>query len=187
MKNLDLSKAMEVVKRPMPLALAAMFGAALMATYNYKGGYSAGTNRGMQAQPGSFNVVDIKLDFAAIAAARSAAGQAALAATDVMEVVPVRAGTWVPAVFVDCTTAEGAAATIDVGDGAAANGFLDDFSLNAVAWGSSLITTSYSLATAGGKLYTADDTIDVLVNSNNVDVAVMHLVIPMVDMRLYRS
>jgi len=159
---------------------------ALWATYNYKGGYVAGTNTGMPSTTGLFNVVDIKLDFAAIAAARSAAGQTALAAADILELVGVKAATWVPAVFVQTITAEGETATVHVGDGADPDGFITVGDVNAVGWLSSLITTAYSLATAGGKIYTADDTIDMTLNTAAFNVAVLHLLAPMVDLRAYR-
>jgi hypothetical protein len=162
------------------------FAPALFATYNYKGGYVGGSNTGPVSTPGVFSVSDIKLDFAAIAAARVAAGQAAIGAADVLELFGVRSGIWVPAVFAQTTKVEGAAATGDLGDGATAAGFISNHDMNALGFSSSLITTTYSLATAGGKLYTADDTIDLVVDSASVDVAVVQLFVLMVDIRAYR-
>jgi len=164
------------------------FAPALFVTYNYKGGVSGGTATGPTSTPGVFAVNDIKLDFAAIAAARSAAGQAALGAADVMELFGVRAGIWVPAAFVQVTKAEGAAATGQLGDGTDPDGFIATatLNLNTAGWSSSLITTAYSLATAGGKLYTADDTVDLTLDSASIDVAVAQLFVVTVDLRAYR-
>lgn len=165
------------------MALALLRNAVPWTTYAYNGAQRGGTGAGMTFSPGRLGVADIKFDFAAIAADRSANSLAALASTDILQAVGVKAGTWVPMVAVDTTTAEGAAATVSVGDGADDNGFVDALSINATGYGSSLITTAYSLATAGGKIYTADDTIDVLLNSNSIDVAVVHLIVPMIDLR----
>lgn len=167
-------------------ALAALPFIGPMATYNYKGGVNAGTAAGQIPTPGAFSVVDIKLDFAAIKTDRANKSQTALAAADVLELIPVRAGTWVPAAFMQTTTVEGAAATFDLGDGATAAGFISNHDGNAIGWSSNLITTTYSVATAGGKLYTADDTVDVIVDNNNVDVAVLQVFAILVDLRAYR-
>jgi hypothetical protein len=162
-------------------------GAILDVTYTYLGGYSAGTNKyAPGGMAGVFSVVDIKLDFAAIAAARSAAGQAALGAADVMELIKVPAGTWVPACFIQSVTAEGATATVQLGDGADANGFIDSSSINAVAWYSSLATTAYSVAVGGGKLYSSEDTIDLTLDHASIDTAVIHIFAALVDLRSYR-
>lgn len=165
------------------------FAPALFATYNYKGGYSGGSNTGMVATPGVVNVADIKLDFAAIAAARAAAGQAAIGAADVLELFGIKADTWVRAAFVKVTKAEGAAATGQLGDGTDPNGFIETagLNLNATGWYSSLITSAFSLATAGGKIYAADDTVDLTIDSAAVDVAVAHLYLETVDLRSYRT
>ena len=166
---------------------AAMLPGVHYATYNYKGGVSGGQAAGLVQQPGMFTVVDVQFDFAKIAAARSAAGQAALGAADVLEVVTVLAGTWVPAVFMQTVKVEGAAATFDAGDGATAAGYISNHDGNALGWSSNLITTTYSVATAGGKLYTADDTIDIVVDSASVDVAQLRLIVVAVDLRTYRT
>lgn len=155
-------------------------------TYGYKGAVFGGTAAGMTYNPVGFAVAEVKLDFPAIALARAAAGQVALAATDILEVVGVKAGTWVPMVAAQVVTAEGEAATIGVGDGTTPSGFISAGDANALGWLHSLVTTTYSLATAGGKLYTADDTIDVLLNTAAFNVAVIHLFVPMVDLRRSR-
>lgn len=157
------------------------------ATYNYKGGVSAGVAGGVVNSPGVVNVVDIIFDFAKIAAARVAAGQAALAATDVLQVITVQAGYFVPACFLQTLTAEGAAGTVSMGDVATAAGFINAHDLNTVGWSSSLITTAYSLATAGGKLYTAADTINLTINTNAIDVARARMIAVVVDLTQYRQ
>lgn len=170
-----------------PVLVRASAGAFSFATYNYTGGWPGGTNAGMVPTPNLFGVVEIKLDFAAIAAARTAAGQAALASTDVLQVLPVLANTWVQMVSVEVTTAEGATATADIGDGTATAGYISGANLNALGHTGSLATSSLSVAVGGGKIYTVDDTIDVLLNNNAIDVAVMRLRAVMVDLRKYRQ
>lgn len=160
-------------------------------TYPYHGGVQGGAAAGLfaagqVATPGLFSVVDVKLDFAAIAAARVAAGQAAIGAADVLELIPVRAGTWVQLVALQVTTAEGAAATADMGDGTTPAGYLSNVDLNAIGFTGSLITSTYSVAVGGGKLYAADDTIDMVVDSASVDVAVVQAFAVLVDLRNYR-
>lgn len=182
-------KSFAVLLSPIWLALTLLFAllvdllappsrfSVAYATYKYWGGGSKinSSSQGLRAGPEGFSIIDVKLDFAAIAAQRIADGQAALAAADVLEVISLNAFTYVLAVFARVLTAEGAACTIDVGDGVAANAFLDDFNLNAVGMGGSLVTTAGSVAVGGGRLYTAADTIDVLLNNNATDVAVVHL------------
>lgn len=158
-----------------------------LATYNYKGGVVNGLAAGMPATPNLFGIVDIELDFAAIAAARVAAGQTALGAADVLELIPVRAGTLVLLAGMQTTKVEGAAATFDLGDGATPAGYVSNHDGNALGWSFSGATVTYSLALAGGKLYTADDTVDMIVDSASVDVAVLRVFAVMLDLRQYRS
>lgn len=155
-------------------------------TYNYKGGVLNGSAAGQVATPGLFSVVDVKLDFAAIAAERTAAGAAALVATDTLELIPVNAGEWIVAAFIDIDTAEGAACTVDLGDGDDPNGYIATGDINATTPLSSLVTVGYSVATAGGRRYAAADTVDLLLNSNGTDTAVIHVKAVAVDLRSYR-
>lgn len=156
------------------------------ATYNYKGGVLAGTATGPTYSEGKLTVAEVKLDFAAIAAARVAAGAAAIAATDILQFVGVPAGTYVPMVGAQTSTVEGAVATVSIGDGTDDDGFLSLFDLNALGRTGSLATTAFSVAVGGGKWYNADDTIDCLVNNNAVDVAVLSLYVSQVDLRKIR-
>lgn len=155
-------------------------------TYNYLGAVLGGSAAGPSYSGMPFTVAEVKFEFATIAAARAAAGQAAIGAADVLEAVGVKAGTWVPMVALETSTVEGAAATFDAGDGATPAGYVSNHDGNALGWSTSLITTTYSVATAGGKLYTANDTVDLVVDSASVDKAVLRLLVPMVDLRASR-
>lgn len=162
-------------------------GALFAATYNYRGGVSGGKADGLVCSPGVVNVSSIKLDFAKIKEERTASGQAMLAATDVLELFGVPAGTWAVATFAQVVKAEGATATADVGDGTDAAGFITNANLNAVGWSHSLVTTPFSVAVGGGKLYTAADTVDLRLDHDNIDVAVVHLSLVSVDVRPTRQ
>jgi len=157
-----------------------------MATYTDSLGFNKGsaayTDRGLH----KVSIQEVKLDFAAIAAARVAASATALAATDVLEVLPVPAGTHVLSVGYEVTTAEGAVATMDVGDGADPNGYLDAVNLNsagsgvmtlALTEGAPNTVTGYS----AGKYYAAADTIDISLDHNSIDTAVVRLWAVFVD------
>jgi hypothetical protein len=132
-----------------------------MATYNDGKGYNLGTGTAhVAAGINNVSSITVDLDFAAITTARAAAGLTALAATDVLEVVKIPANTLVlgvdPDGYLDGVNANTAAA----------------YSLNAAAG----TPTGY----AGGKFYTAADTIDVT-TVNAADTAVMSLTVVMVD------
>ncbi|MND01490.1 hypothetical protein D3C83_205030 [compost metagenome] len=49
-----------------------------------------------------------------------------------------------------------------------------------------MATTAYSVAVGGGKLYTADDTLDILLLTAAYNVGALHLFVPMVDLRQSR-
>lgn len=78
---------------------------------------SVGFNKGAAAFPDEHHMhrFEVVLDFAAIAAARAAAGLPAFAATDTLEVMTLPAGSLVLAKVIEVLTAEGAAATADLG------------------------------------------------------------------------
>lgn len=120
--------------------------------------------------------MEVVLDFAAIAAARAAAGAAALASGDVVEIMPVPAKTLVLRVGYDVTTAEGATATFDLGDGSDTDGYLNDISLNSVASGAMALaltegTPNTVAGYSNGKYYSAADTIDMLLNNDGINAA----------------
>jgi hypothetical protein len=126
------------------------------------------------------HVLDIELDFAKIAAARAAAGAAALDADDVLEVLQIPAKTLVLAVGLDVTKAEGATLTMDVGDGSDVDGWLDGVNANTAASYASAValaegTPNTLVGYGAGKYYAAADTIDVIPKNAGIDVAVMRI------------
>lgn len=106
-----------------------------------------------------------------------------LAAADVIETVSVKAGEIVVGVWARVKTAMGAAGTAEVGDGVDPNGFIASVDLNAL--GATFSSGAYMLNTigpvlVGGKLYTADDTIDLVLggtvaNAGQVEIFVLIL------------
>lgn len=130
---------------------------------------SLGFNKGTAAYPDSACVYkfEVVLDFAAIAAARSAAGAAALAATDTLEIIPLPAGSAVLMVGADVTKAEGAAATMDVGDGSGATTYLSNVNLNSVAASGATV--------AAPVFYASADELYITLDHNNIDTAVVRV------------
>jgi hypothetical protein len=159
-----------------------------MATYTDSIGFNKGTaaayvDNGLH----KVTVLEVTLDFAAITVARAAAGATALTAGDVLEVLRIPAKSQVLNVGIDVTTAEGGTLTIDVGDGADADGFLDGVNANTAAgYSSSTVTlvegapNTLSPAFGFGKYYSAADTIDVT-TVNAADAAVMRVWAIVVD------
>jgi len=121
-----------------------------MATYTDSYGFNKGT-AGFRAD-GLTKVtrMEVVLDFAKIAAARTAAGATALASGDVLEVIPVPAKSLVMRVGYDVTTAEGATATFDLGDASDTDGYLNDADLNAVGSGVMALTLASGTPNNGG-------------------------------------
>lgn len=153
-----------------------------MATYTDSLGFNKGTAAAfVDAGLHRVHVLEVVLDFAAITAARAAAGATALTSGDVLEALRIPAKTQVLKVGLDVTKAEGGTLTVDVGDGADPDGFLDGVNANTVAgYSSSAVTlvegapNTLSPAFAFGKYYAAEDTIDVT-TVNAADTAVMRL------------
>jgi len=127
---------------------------------------SLGFNKGTAAYPA--NVTDIskfqvELDFAAIIAARSAAGVAALAATDTLQVISLPAGSIVLSAGVNVTSAEttNTTATFDLGFTGgtpyAANAYANDVASNATGLKAADLANPSVIVTA--------DTIDLLLNT----------------------
>ena len=135
-----------------------------MATYTD----SLGFQKGSAALPANAlnktHLVEIVLDFPKIIAARAAAGATALAASDVVEVLPIPAGTLVTNVGMVVTTAAGVTSTIAIGDGSAAAGYLAATSANATGTSCGvpvLSSGAFAPTLSGGKVYAAADTIDI--------------------------
>ncbi len=151
-----------------------------MATYTDSYGFNKGSAALRADGLTKVTRMEVTLDFAKIAAARSAAGATALASGDVLEVIPVPAKSLVMRVGYDVTTAEGATATFDLGDGSDADGYLNDVDLNSVASGVMALaltegTPNTISGYSNGKYYSAADTIDITLNNNAINVAVVRL------------
>jgi len=133
-----------------------------MATYTDTLGFNKGT-AAFPANVYAVSKIQVELDFAAIVAARSAAGATALAAADILQVIALPAKAVVLAAGLDVTTAETSAvtATFDLGytggSPAAANVYSNDCVSNAVAFDSDNL--------ANPTVITAADTIDLLLNA----------------------
>lgn len=127
---------------------------------------SLGFNKGTAAFPADVTSVSkflVELDFAAIIAARSAAGATALVATDTLQVIALPAYSVVLTAGLNVVTAEtvNTTATFDLGytggTPAAANVYCDDVASNAVAMDSDNLANPTVIKTA--------DTIDLLLNT----------------------
>lgn len=141
-----------------------------MATYSDSLGYAKGG--GEVPAYGVYDITraEVTLDFAKINAARAAAGATALAASDVIEALTIPAGVVVSCVTVMVVSADSSTATIAVGDGADPDGFA---TATAVATAGTVGTAgAYTL---GGKVYAAEDTIDVTLGTAAPTAAVVRV------------
>jgi hypothetical protein len=134
-----------------------------MAAYTDSLGFNKGTAAFPEATRGAVHKFEVVLDFAAIAAARSAASATALASTDTLEVIPLPAGSVVLAAGAQVLTVEGATATVDLGDSGSATRYLSNFDLNASSNSASALAEPYYSANASF--------IRVTLDNNGVDVA----------------
>lgn len=121
------------------------------------------------------SVIEIDLDFRKIAAARSAAGAAALAATDTLVIGTLPKGSYVVAAALTLVRAEGAAGTIDVGVSGATTLFASNFDLNAA-------TGTTAGVTNGARYQTADTGILMTIDSNDVNAARVKVSIAVINM-----
>lgn len=106
-------------------------------------------------------------------------GKTPRAQNDVLECFKVSKGTEVIAVHTEVVTAEGGTLTYDVGDGDDVDGYLDGVDGNVVGVSRMALALVEAgpntvLGYSGGKLYTADDTIDLKL-LNAADKAVIRL------------
>ena len=129
-----------------------------MATYTDTIGFNRGSASSVDANRGQIWKVQITMDMPKIIAARLAAVATALAFTDVLQVLPVAAGTLVLDVTGEVTTAGTATSTIGVGDGGSTSRFLTTLD-------TATATTGVSAVLAAPYHYTAADTIDVIFNT----------------------
>lgn len=127
---------------------------------------SLGFNKGTAAFPANVTEVskfEVVLDFAAIIAARSAAGATALAAADTLQVIALPAGSVVLTAGLQVTEVESTntTATFDFGftggSPAAANVYANDLASNALGYGIANLANPTAVTSA--------DTIDILLNT----------------------
>ena len=121
------------------------------------------------------SVIEIDLDFRKIAAARSAAGAAALAATDTLVVGTLPKGSYVVAAALTLVRAEGGVATIDVGVSGSTTLFASNFDLNAAVGTTAGVTN-------GARYQTADTGILMTIDSNDVNAARVKVAIAVINM-----
>ena len=121
------------------------------------------------------SVIEIDIDFAKIAAARTAAGATALAATDTLVIGTLPKGSYVVAAALTLVRAEGAAATIDVGVSGSTTLFAANFDLN-VAVGTTAGVTN------GARYQTANTDILMTIDSNSTDAARVKIVLAVINM-----
>lgn len=123
------------------------------------------------------SVVEIDLDFRKIAAARTAAGAAALASTDTLVIGVLPKGAFVLSGVATLVRAEGAAGNIDVGIGGGTVDFwVDGFDLNGT------VGATGGYADAAAYYCTADTNILLTINSNDIDTARVKISLAVVNM-----
>ena len=127
---------------------------------------SLGFNKGTAAYPSNVTEIskfEVTIDFAAVKAARSAAGATALAATDTLQVISLPAGSVVLSAGMNVQEVEtvNATATIDIGftggSPAAANVYGNDLATNSLGLKAADLANPTVVASA--------DTIDILLNT----------------------
>jgi len=127
---------------------------------------SLGFNQGTAAYPANVTEIskfEVTVDFAAVKAARAAAGATALAATDTMQTIKLPAGSVVLSGGMNVSTAEtvNATASIDIGftggSPAAANVYGNDLATNSTGLKAADLANPTIVASA--------DTIDILLNT----------------------
>jgi len=134
-----------------------------MANYTDSLGFNKGSAAAFPAHGHPrFTFLDVELDFAAIIAARAAAGATALAAADTLQVLRVPADCIVVSAGLQVTSAESTntTATFDLGftggTPAAANAYANDAASDALGYTVAALATPTMVA--------AEDTIDLLLN-----------------------
>ena len=123
------------------------------------------------------SVIEIELDFAKIAAARTAAGAAALGSADTLVIGVLPKGSFVLSGVATLEKAEGAAGNIDVGIGGGVVDFwVDGFDLNAA------VGTSGGFADALGYYCAVNTNVLLTLNSASIDVARVKVSLAVVNM-----
>jgi hypothetical protein len=111
-----------------------------------------------------------------IAKQRIDCSQVNVPVSDTVQAIKVPAGTYIVNVFVKVITAEGIALTATVGDGAGVNSWDNSADLNAVAGTVTQGVSGTDAYALTGKLYTADDTIDMVHSAAIADAAVYDVI-----------
>jgi hypothetical protein len=123
------------------------------------------------------SVVEIDLDFAKIAAARTAASAAALGSADTLVIGVLPKGSFVLSGVATLVRAEGAAGNVDVGIGGGTVDFwVDGFDLNAA------VGTTGGYADATAYYCAADTNILLTLNSASIDAARIKVSLAVVNM-----
>jgi hypothetical protein len=140
-----------------------------MAAYTDTLGFNKGTAAIPAYGPMREGWIEVELDFAAIAAARLAAGATALTSTDTLVLFPTFAGMTVLAVGAHLKKAEGATATIDVGDAASGTRYFSNLNLNDTA-------NTYSVSTLDAPhVYNVTTGVLITLDHASIDTAHVHL------------
>lgn len=129
-----------------------------MATYTDTLGFVKGV-AAYPYEPAPVTRFQVRLDFAKIVAARAAAGAAALVATDVIEAMPLPAGSVVVAAGLQVITAEtvNTTSTFGFGYGGAASAYAATAASNATGFTATNLVNPTVFATA--------DTLDIIINT----------------------
>jgi hypothetical protein len=123
------------------------------------------------------SVTEIEIDFAKIAAARTAASAAALGSGDTLVIAVLPKGSFVLSGVGTVVRAEGAAANIDVGIGGGTTDFwLDGFDLNAA------VGTTGGYADAAAYYCAVDTNVLMTLNSASIDAARVKVSLAVVNM-----
>ena len=140
-----------------------------MATYTDTLGFDKGSAAYPADALNKCHRVEVVLDFPKIAAARLAAGATALAA-DILEVLPIPAGTIVTNVGMQVVTVSGATCTMSIGDVDTAAVYLAATTINTAGWsgGVPIVTGTpgaFAPTQSGGKLYAAANALRVTLSA----------------------
>ena len=147
---------------------------------------TVGFNKGSAqhtANSSKMYLMEVDLDFVKITADRAAASLTAFAANDSLAVLNIPAKTFVMAVGIDVTTADGTASTVDIGEtGGDVDGWINGHNANAVGSACSTNNTLvegtpnvFEPALGNGKYYATADTIDLLMLTAAQDASVMRI------------
>jgi len=142
---------------------------------------SLGFNKGTAAYPDGVGIskFEVTVDFAAVKAARDAAGATALTATDTLQVISLPAGSVVLSAGMNVITAEtfNATATIDMGCTGGTPAAVDDY----VDGGATNATGLVAENLANPTVFVSADTIDILLNTAVPEDAVIKFFAVVID------